>query len=88
MGRLEQAGLVLDGATEAAFAVAEKLAFHQFRGDRPAVHRDKGSVGPRPLLVDQPRDQFLAAARLAADVHRGLTAGQFVDVFAQVAHGQ
>jgi hypothetical protein len=38
--------------------------------------------------MDQARDQFLAAAGLAADVDRRLAARQFVDLFAQIAHGQ
>jgi hypothetical protein len=40
------------------------------------------------LFVDQPCDQFFAAARLSADVDRRLTARQLVDLFAQIAHGQ
>lgn len=37
--------------------------------------------------MDQSRDQFLAAAGFAADVHRCLAARQLVDVLAQVTHG-
>ena len=88
MGRLEQSGFVFDGTAEAAFAMAEKLALHQFRRNRPAIDRDKRLAGAGALLMDQSRDQLLAAAGFAADVHRRLAAGQFVDVFAQAAHGR
>ncbi|MNE19997.1 hypothetical protein D3C80_1130990 [compost metagenome] len=88
VGCLEQAGLVFDGAAEAAFAMAEKLALQQFRGNRRAVDRNERLIGARALIVDQARDQLLAAAGLSADVYRRMAAGQFGDVFAQVAHGQ
>lgn len=87
MGGLEQPRLVFDGAAEAAFSVAEELAFHQFRGNRPTVDRYKTLVGTGALFVDQPGDQFLAAARFSADVHRGLAASEFLDLLAHTEHG-
>lgn len=68
--------------------MAEKLAFHQLGRNRPAIDRHKWLAGARSLFVDQPCDQFFAAARLSADVDRRLTARQLVDLFAQIAHGQ
>ncbi|MDT4871584.1 hypothetical protein FQZ97_1067200 [compost metagenome] len=82
LGGLEQSRLVFDGAAEAAFAMTEKLAFHQFRRNRSAVDRNERLVGPRAAVMDQSGHQFLAAAGFATDVHRGLAARQFVDLFA------
>lgn len=85
-GGLEQALLVFDSASEAAFLVAEELAFHQLGGNRAAVHRDERPLYAWPLFVDQARYQLLAAAGLAADVDRRLAARQFADLVAQGAH--
>ena len=88
VGRLEQAGLVGHGAGEAALAVAEKLAFHQLGRNGAAVDRHKGLICPRAECVDAPGDQFLAAARLAADVQRRLAACQFANLSAQALDGR
>ncbi|MNP20395.1 hypothetical protein D3C76_1129650 [compost metagenome] len=88
VGRLEQSRFIFDGAAEAAFSMAEKLAFHQLRRNRAAIDRDKGLVGPWSSLMNQAGDQFLATAGLATDVHRSLAAGQLVDLLAQIAHGR
>ncbi|MNZ60615.1 hypothetical protein D3C78_786880 [compost metagenome] len=42
---LEQSGLVLEGAAETAFAMAEELAFHQLRGNGPAIDGYKRLAG-------------------------------------------
>ncbi|MNY01923.1 hypothetical protein D3C86_1344720 [compost metagenome] len=86
IGRLKQALLVFDGAAEAALLVAEEFAFHQLRRDRPAVHRHERLFATPALLVDQARDQLLAAAGFAADIHRRLTARELEDLFAQRLH--
>lgn len=83
---MEQALLVFDSASEAAFLVAEELAFHQLGGNRAAVHRHERPLDTWPLLVDQARHQFLAAAGLATDVDRRLAARQLADLVAQGAH--
>jgi acyl dehydratase len=49
-----------DGAGEAAFLVAEQLAFDQFTGDRGAIHLDEGAVLARAPFVDRAGHQFLA----------------------------
>lgn len=85
-GGLEQALLVFDSASEAAFLVAEELAFHQFGGNRAAVHRHERPLDTWPLLVDQARHQLLAATGLATDVDRRLAARQLADLVAQGAH--
>jgi hypothetical protein len=64
-GALDEAGLVVYGTREAALAMTKELAFDEFRGDCPAVHRDKGAVGTRPAVMNQASDQLLARAGLA-----------------------
>ncbi|MNN85572.1 hypothetical protein D3C81_2028790 [compost metagenome] len=68
--------------------MAEKLALQQLRRDRRAVDRNERLIDAGALIMDQARDQFLAAAGFSADVYRRMAAGQFGDVFAQVTHGQ
>ncbi|KJU76517.1 hypothetical protein N619_28195 [Ectopseudomonas oleovorans] len=86
IGRLEQPLLVFDGAGEAAFLVTEELALHQLRGNSAAVDRYERLFDARALLMDQACDQFLAAARFAADVDRRLAAREFLDLLAQRLH--
>ena len=86
-GRLEQAGLVGVGTGEAAFLVAEELAFHQFGGNRAAVHRHERAVGARAFVVDGARHQLLADAGFAGDVHGGLAAGHLGQGGPQAGHG-
>ncbi len=76
------------GAAEAAFAMTEEFAFHEFGRNGAAVHRYERFVDARTLLVDQPRYKLLAAARLTADVDRRLAAGQLADLTAQGTHCQ
>ncbi|MCY1534640.1 hypothetical protein D9M68_700180 [compost metagenome] len=66
--------------------MAEEFAFHQLGRNGAAVDRHEGALGARTLLVDEPRHQLLAAARFAADVHRRLAAGEFLDLLAQGVH--
>ncbi len=87
LGGLDQALLVGDRAGEAALLVAEQLAFHQLGRDRAAVHRHERPVAARAGVVDQVRDQLLAGARLAVDVHRRLAARDALDHLAQLLHG-
>src|SRR5690606_8988405 len=68
--------------------MAEELAFHQFTGDGAAVDRYERPLRAWAELVNLSGNQLLAAARLAADVDRGLAARQFADLFAQRAHGR
>ncbi len=67
--------------------MAEQLALHQLLGNRAAVDRHEGRVGPRPLLVNHAGHQLLAGAGLAADVDRRLAAGELGDGRPHVLHG-
>jgi len=85
-GRLEQAGLVGVGAGEAALAMAEELAFHQFAGNGAAVDRNEWAGRACALVVDGTGNQFLADARFPQDVDRCLAARDLADGGAQLIH--
>ena len=72
LGAADQPFLVGHGAREAALLVAEQLGLHQLRRDGAAIDGDERPVRPRAGLVDEPRRQLLAGARVAGDVHRRL----------------
>jgi hypothetical protein len=76
---LEKPFPVAVGSGERALAIAEELALHEGLGDRAAIHRDEWTLAPRPVLVDQPGREFLAAPGLAGDVDRRLAAGELLD---------
>ena len=84
----EQAFAVFHGAGEAALAVAEEFALHQFRGNRAAVDRHERLFPARAQGVDQTRHALLAAAGFAADVDRRLAARQFADLLLEALHGR
>ena len=83
---LQEPGFVIDGACKTALAVAKKLAFHEFRGNRAAVYRYEGPFGARTAVVYQPGDQLFAGSRFAGNVHRCLGTGDAVDHLPQVVH--
>ena len=63
--------------------MAKEFAFHQFRGDRTAVNRDKRAVAARALQMDHSGHQFLTTAGLTTDEDRRLASGQFSGLVAQ-----
>jgi len=67
--------------------MAEQLAFHQFRGNGATVDRHKCAGGPWAIVVNEPRDHFLAAAGFTVNMYRRLTAGQFGDLLTQGLDG-
>ena len=73
-------------AGEGPFAIPEELAFHQGLGNRSAVDRHERRVAARAFKMHQARRQFLAAARLAADVDGGLAARELVYHLARLLH--
>ena len=83
---LHQAQLVGDGAREAAAPVAEEFALHEFGRNRAAADRHERGVLARPGFVDQARDQLLARAGLARDVHGRLAARDAADHRPQLLH--
>ena len=76
---LDEAGLVCHGAREAAFLMAEELAFHELGRDRSAIDRHERAFAPRAGFVNHARHQLLAGAGLARDVHGRLAPGHLGD---------
>src|SRR5436305_601338 len=69
MREFEAADFLTDGPCERSLLVAEEFAFQQTRRDRRAIQFNEGPVAARAEIVQGPRDQFLARARLAPDEH-------------------
>ena len=86
-GAFEIPRVLLDGAGEAAFLVAEQFPLDQRRGDGTAVDRDEGTGVARALLVQGTRDQLLAGAAFAHDQHRQRGGGHLLDLLVQLPHG-
>ena len=59
--------MIAIGSREGAFAMPEQFAFDQVFRERTTVHRDERHGGAQTLLVERPRDQFLAGTRLTHD---------------------
>src|SRR6185437_15184020 len=57
---------------ERALLVTEQFALEQRVRERAAVHGDEALVTTSTELVNAPREQLLAGARLAGDEHRGV----------------
>ncbi len=66
--------------------MAEQLALHELRRNRPAVHRDERPFAARAAVVDEFRNELLARAGFAEDVHRCLAARHARDHLAQLSH--
>ncbi len=87
MGRLKKTLAVAVGAGEGAFHIAEELGFHQVLGNRAAVDGHERPRRARRQRMDGARRTLLAAARLAADHHRGHAARQPQQRAAHLLHG-
>ena len=70
--RSKRPGLLLVGAGEGPALVAEQLALDQLLGERGAVERHVGPLGPGARMVDRAGDELFAGAALAGDEDRGL----------------
>src|SRR5262249_19869878 len=66
-GQLEEARLGPPGVRERSALVAEQLRLDQVLRDGPAVDVDERPLRPRTQSIEEPRDQALAASRLALD---------------------
>jgi hypothetical protein len=75
VGLHEEADLVGPGVRERTPDVPEQLTFDQVLGHGGAVQGQEWMIGSRPLLVQKPRDHFLARATLASHQHRRLGFG-------------
>lgn len=71
VGDLEEAFLVVGGAGEGAFHVAEEFAFQQGFRQSAAILGHEGLVAPVAAVVQGPGDQLLAGAAGAFQQHGG-----------------
>jgi hypothetical protein len=87
VGLLEEPALVGVGVGEGALLVPKQLALDEVFGNRPAVDRDEGLRRAGRAVVDGPRHQLLADARLARDEHGGLEVGHAGERREEGPHG-
>src|SRR5690349_9375626 len=60
------------GTGERSARVSKELALQERLGHRPAVDGDERACRACGLVVDEPRDSFLAGATLASNDHSGI----------------
>ena len=70
MRALELSQTPLLGPGERSDFVSEEFAFEQGLAEGGAIDRHEGSGRPRAVLVDHPRDQFLARPAFSQDQNR------------------
>ena len=87
VGVFKQAGLVLRGARESAFHVAEELAFKERFDDGGAVKGHERASGGGAELMQRFGDEFLAGAGGAGDEDGSIVRGDALDLRVQVPHG-
>src|ERR1700730_1876481 len=85
-GGLNEASLVAHRSGEAAALMTEQLAFHEFRRNGAAIHRNKGAVAPWTRFMDEFRHQFLAGSGFAENMYRRLAAGDASNHIAHLLH--
>src|SRR5207253_9161559 len=86
VGSLELADLELVGAREGASLITKQLALEELARHGGAVDLDER---PRPAgreVVDRPRDQLLAGARLTRDENGDVNAGRFTEDLTRFQH--
>ncbi len=87
-GGLKQPLPILLSPGKTALDMAKQFALYQFCRDRATVDRHEGLACPGPAQVQIAGQQFLAGAGFPAQVHRHLTASQFVQLGQQPVHGR
>ena len=87
VGRFDVAHPGRDRAGEGSLGVTEQLALDEVLRDRAAVDHDEGPLAPWRGVVDGPRDELLARARLAVDEDRRLGARHPIDHREEHPHG-
>ena len=83
---LELADAALLGPGECSLLMPEQLAFEQRLRQRRAIDREERAVAPCTVLIDRPRDQFLAGPALAGDEHRIIVRGDSADLLVDLLH--
>ena len=78
--QLETSVAIGDRSGEGAFEVPEQFALDEARRDGAAVHFHERAVLARAAVVDGPGDELLAGASFPRDQHRGINAGNLLDL--------
>jgi hypothetical protein len=81
----EPAAPLLRRAGEGAFFVTEELALDEVTRNRCAVDLDQRALTAVAPLVDRPRDELFAGARLALDQHGAVGGGDPIDLLQNAA---
>ena len=87
VGDFEQAALVLVGAGEGAFDVAEQFAFEQSLGKRATVDGDERLAGSGRTGMHGAGDEFFAGSAFAVNENRAAGGGNGADGLLQFLHG-
>ncbi|MEJ0042377.1 MAG: hypothetical protein WDM81_09230 [Rhizomicrobium sp.] len=85
-GLFEAADAAIGRPGKGAALMAEQFAFDELLGDRSHVDRDEGAVAPLAVIVQRPRDEFLARAAFAHDHDREIGLGQPRDDAVDLLH--
>ena len=80
VGQFEIALSIGHGTGEAAFRMAEELAFEELRGDGRHVDGDEGFAGPWTEPVDGAGEQFFPGPRFAEHKDRQRRLGPFLEI--------
>src|SRR4030095_50387 len=78
--------LLLAGSGKGAARVSEKLAFYQFPGDRPAIHRYKDLIAPVTFYVDVAGNKLLSRSGLTLNQDGGFRSGDSFQQAENVLH--
>ena len=87
VGFFELADLVLAGARETAFDMAEEFGLDQFFGDGGAIQFDEGAFAAEAGRVQCPGDEFFAGAAFAIDQDAAVGRCGDGDLLAHGLHG-
>src|SRR3989442_1292178 len=86
VGSLELADLELVRAREGASLITKQLALEELARHGGAVDLDEWPRPPGREVVDRPRDQLLAGARLTRDENGDVNAGRFTEDLTRFQH--
>src|SRR5260370_34052591 len=87
-GNFEKAFLVVDGAGERAFLMAEEFAFEERFGQRGTIKGEKQTVSARAVLVDSAGGKLLAGPAFAIDQHGGFAGSDALDESVDLLHAR
>src|SRR5260370_37700518 len=87
-GNFEKAFLVVDGAGERAFLMAEEFAFEERFGQRGAIKGEKQTVSALAVLVDRAGGKLLAGTAFAIDQHGRFAESDALDESVNLLHAR